>query len=192
MSESPQNASQFWDWIKSKILGFNSPASLSGENTVSANTNQYLITQEKRDLLISKIGTIQKENILLQQSLREQQTQNAAKTEDLFLELLEVSDALENLLEYLENNNEPNQEFLQRLPKSVGAVHRKFLSILKKRQVLPIELQDTQPDFTLCRVVDREVRNDLADQTITKIVRQGFRLQEKILRPTEVITSKPS
>ncbi|MBD2196026.1 MULTISPECIES: nucleotide exchange factor GrpE [Calothrix] len=191
MSESPQNTSKFWDWIKSKILGFNSPESLSGENTGSANKNHYLITQEKRDLLISEIGTIQKENILLQQSLREQQTQTVAKTEDLFLELLEVSDALENLLEYLENNTEPNQEFLQRLPKSVGAVHRKFLSILKKRQVLPIELQDTQPDFTVCRVVDREVRNDLADQTITKVVRQGFRLQEKILRPTEVITSKP-
>lgn len=191
MSESPQNSSKFWDWLKSKILGFNSPESLSVEDTALANTNHYLITQEKRDLLIREIGTIQKENILLQQSLREQQTQITAKTEDLFLELLEVSDALENLLEYLENNSEPNQEFLQRLPKSVGAVHRKFLSILKKRQVLPIELQDSQPDFTLCRVVDREVRNDLADQTITKIVRQGFRLQEKILRPTEVITSKP-
>lgn len=74
----------------------------------------------------------------------------------------------------------------------MGAVNRKFLSILAKRHVLPIEieLQSTQPDFNLCRVVDREERNDLANQTITKIVRRGFSLGEKTLRPTEIITSK--
>jgi molecular chaperone GrpE len=185
MSESPQSSIKFWNWLKSTILGNSNPESLS-----PSTTKHYLLTQDKRDLLIQEIGSIQKENIVLEQSLREQQTQTSAKTEDLFLELLEVSDALENLLEYLNNNSEPNQDFIQRLPKSVGAVNRKFLSILKKRQVVPIELQDTQPDFNLCRVVDREVNNDLADQTITKIVRQGFRLQDKILRPTEVITSK--
>ncbi|MEH2312979.1 MAG: nucleotide exchange factor GrpE [Nostoc sp.] len=149
-----------------------------------------IISQEQIDLTIEQFGNLQKENVSQQQSLREQQTQTAADTEDLFLELLEIRDALEALLDYLKNNGDSNPEFIQRLPKSVGAVNRKFLSLLKKRQVLPIELQTTQPDFNLCRVVDREVRNDIADQTITKIVRQGFSLKDKILRPTEVITSK--
>lgn len=151
-----------------------------------------IISQEERDLLIQEFGNLQKEKVLLQQSLREQQTQTTANTEDLFLELLEIADALEALVEYLENNPNPSPEFLQRLPNSVGAVNRKFLSVLGKRQVLPIELQSTQPDFNLCRVVDRELRNDIVDQTITKIVRRGFSLKEKILRPTEVITSKSS
>jgi molecular chaperone GrpE len=39
-------------------------------------------------------------------------------------------------------------------------------------------------------VVDREIRTDVADRTMTKVVRTGFYLGEKILRPTEVITSK--
>ena len=150
----------------------------------------YVISQELRDLLLHEIGTLKKQNVSLQQSLREQETQAAAATEDLFLELLEVGDALEALLNYLENNPNPSPEFLQRLPRSLGAVHRKFLSVLRKRQVCPIELEGTQPDFDLCRVVDREVRADLPDQTITKILGRGFRLGEKILRPTEVITSK--
>ncbi|MBN3889919.1 MAG: nucleotide exchange factor GrpE [Nostoc sp. JL31] len=154
--------------------------------------SNLILSQEKRDWLKQEFGNLQKEKVLLQQSLREQQTQTAADTEDLFLELLEISDALEALLDYLENNADPNPEFLQRLPKSVGAVNRKFLSVLKKRQVLPIELQSKQPDFNLCRVVDREIRNDIPDQTITKIVRRGFSLKEKILRPAEVITSKSS
>lgn len=152
----------------------------------------YIITQELRDLLMQEIGTLKKQNVSLQQSLREQQTGAAATTEDIFLEILEVGDALEALLDYLANNPNPSPEFLGRLPKSLGAVHRKFLSVLKKRQVVSIELvEGTQPDFDLCRVVDREVRTDLPDQTVTKIVRRGFYLGEKILRPTEVITSKP-
>ena len=150
----------------------------------------YVLDQKLRDLLLQEFGTLKKQNVSFEQSLREQQTQAAAATEALFLELLEVGDALEAVLDYLADNPNPSPEFLQRLPSSIGAVHRKFLSVLGKRQVLPIELEGTQPDFNLCRVVDREVRTDIADQTITKILRRGFRWAEKLLRPTEVITSK--
>ena len=150
----------------------------------------YILNLEERDRIKEKLETLYKERVLLQQSVREQQTQAASATEDLCLELLEVGDALEALLDYLTNNPNPSPEFLHRLPRSMGAVHRKFLSVLAKRQVLPIELVGTQPDFDLCRVVDREVRSDLPDQTITKVLRQGFHLGKKILRPTEVITSK--
>ncbi len=100
----------------------------------------YILRQEDRDQLLQKLKTFYKERVLLQQSLREQQTQAAATTEDLFLELLEVGDALEALLDYLANNPNPSPEFFQRLPRSMGAVHRKFLSVLAKRQVCPIEL----------------------------------------------------
>ena len=150
----------------------------------------YILSLEERDRIQEELKTLYKERVLLQQSVREQQTQAASATEDLCLELLEVGDALEALLDYLTNNPNPSAEFLQRLPRSMGAVHRKFLSVLAKRQVLPIELVGTQPDFDLCRVVDREVRADLPDQTITTVLRQGFHLGKKILRPTEVITSK--
>ena len=150
----------------------------------------YILNLEERDRIKEELKTLYKERVLLQQSVREQQTQAASATEDLCLELLEVGDALEALLDYLTNNPNPSPEFLHRLPRSMGAVHRKFLSVLAKRQVLPIELVGTQPDFDLCRVVDREVRSDLPDQTITKVLRQGFHLVKKILRPTEVITSK--
>ncbi len=93
----------------------------------------YFINQELRDLLIQKLGSLQKENVVLQQSLREQQTKKTAGTEDLFLELLEVADALEALLDYLQNNPNPTPEFIERL-------HRKFISVLGKPQLIPIEL----------------------------------------------------
>lgn len=89
---------------------------------------------------------------------------------------MEIRDALEPFLEYLSTNPNPSLEFLQRLPKSLDITHRKLLKVLKNRRVIPIELEGNQPDFNLCRVVDREVRADLADQTITKIVHKGFTL----------------
>jgi len=158
---------------------------------VSDSSPKYLISLELRDLLVQKLSTLEKDNVSLQKSLKEQQTQTTAQTEDLFLELLEVADALEALLYYLENNPHQSSEFIARLPNSISAVNRKFLSILRKRQLLPIELQaGTEPDFNLCHVIDREERTDIPDQTITKIVRRGFYWGEKVLRPAEVITAK--
>ncbi len=176
-------------WLKSKFLAKKVEVSSSSQDVLPLIENHYFLTQEQRDVLVQEISSQLKQNVLLQQSLREQQTQATANIEDLFLELLEVTDSLETLLNYLENNPDPSREFLQRLPRSIGASHRKFLNILSKRQVVPIELKSNQPDFNLCRVVDREVKTDVADQTITKIVRQGFLLGEKVLRPTEIIIS---
>lgn len=150
----------------------------------------YIINQEQRDSITEELGKLKKQNIQLQQSLREQQAKSTAESEDLFLELLEVADTLESLLTYLENNSNPTPEFIQRLPRSIGAIYRKLLNVLAKRQVVPIELEESQLDFNLYKVVDREVRTDLADQTITQILRRGFRRSEKILRPAEVIVSK--
>jgi molecular chaperone GrpE len=64
----------------------------------------YFRNQELRDLLIENLGNVGKENVVLQESLREEQTKNTAERENLFLELLEVADALEALLDYLHNN----------------------------------------------------------------------------------------
>lgn len=161
---------------------------------MSKTSQNLILNQENREQLIEKLATLEKDNMLLKQSLREQKTKSAASSEDLFLELLEVGDALETLLEYLASNSELTPEICQRLPRNIGATHRKLLNVLKKRQVSPIELdielEKTQPDFNSCRVVEREIRTDVPDQTITKIVRRGFRLGETILRPAEVITSK--
>jgi molecular chaperone GrpE len=157
---------------------------------MSKTSQNLILNQENREQLIEKLATLEKDNMLLKQSLREQKTKSAASNEDLFLELLKVGDALETLLEYLASNSELTPQICQRLPRNIGAAHRKLLNVLKKRQISSIELEKTQPDFDLCRVVDREIRTDIPNQTITKIVRRGFLLGETILRPAEVITSK--
>ena len=148
------------------------------------------LSNEQRDRLQQELGTLLQEKMSLKQSLQQQGEQATAEKEELFLELLEVFDALEFFLNYIEENPDPSPKFFKRLPKSLGTVQKKLLNILELRQVQAIELQDAKPDYSICQVVDRESREDLEEQTITKIIRQGFRVEDKILRPVEVITSK--
>lgn len=150
----------------------------------------FRLSQEQRKKLVKEVTYLLKEKISLQQALREQQQLGAEAKEELFLELLEVLDALEFLQNYVTEHIESVPKSWESLPKAIASIEKKFLGILSQRQVKPIDFQNSQPDFSLCKVIDIEVRDDLENQTITKIVRRGFRINDKLLRPVEVITSK--
>ncbi len=50
---------------------------------MSDSSPKYLISLELRNLLVQKLSTLEKDNVALQKSLKEQQTQTTAQTEDL-------------------------------------------------------------------------------------------------------------
>ncbi|MEM8829611.1 MAG: nucleotide exchange factor GrpE [Cyanobacteria bacterium P01_G01_bin.19] len=153
-------------------------------------TKIFEINETQKNQLQQAIGKLLKEKMSLQQSLKQQEVQAESEREELFLELLEVFDALEFFLDYLEENPELNPKFIKRLPKSIGTIQKKLLKILERREVQSIELQDDKPDYSICQVVDHEEREDLAEQAIVKVVRQGFTVKSKLLRPVEVIAAK--
>jgi len=148
----------------------------------------YEISADQLEKVKQDLRVLYKERVLLQQAVQEQKEQDQANKEELFLELLELFDALESLISYSEND--PNPNFFQRLPKSLKSVQKKLLVILGRREVKPIEYQENKADFSICRVVDCEIRDDVEEQTITKIVRRGFKLHDKLLRSMDVITAK--
>ncbi|WP_414542507.1 nucleotide exchange factor GrpE [Nostoc sp. CCY0012] len=150
----------------------------------------FKLSQEQRDKLLQEVSYLLKEKFLLKQALREQQQLTSEAKEELFLDLLELLDALEFLQNYVTEHIESVPTSWASLAKSLASIEKKFLALLSRRQVKPIDFQDSQPDFNLCKVVDIEIRNDLENQTVTKIVRRGFRINDKLLRSVEVITSK--
>lgn len=156
---------------------------LNTSNNVKLSCNQH---QELQD----KLGSLLREKKLLEQAVQKEKGNTQAFKEELFLELLEIFDTIESLFNYLNENSEINPQFAKRLPKTIYTIKKKLLVTLERRQAIPIDFQEDKPDFRFCQVVDREERSDLQEQTITKIVRQGFFLGDKILRPTEIITSK--
>ncbi|AIE73213.1 MULTISPECIES: nucleotide exchange factor GrpE [unclassified Synechocystis] len=152
--------------------------------------NLLQITPDYRDKVLADLQSLLKEKRLLAQLLKEEEKSNRSASEALFLEFLELFDMLESLLLYLEENPEPNPRFIKRLPKSLGTIQSKLLTILERREVNLIEFGGDKPDFNFCQVVDTEVREDLEEKTITKVVRKGFKIGDSTLRPIEVITSK--
>jgi molecular chaperone GrpE len=158
--------------------------------TKTQTVNELKLSYEQQIQIQKELGNLLKQNGSLKKALQQKEEEFTSEKEQLFLELLEVFDAMESLLNYLEENPDPNPQFIKRLPKSLGTVQKKMLATLERRLVNLIVLQESKPDFSFCQVVDREERNDLEEQTITKIVRQGFRLGDKVLRPMEVITAK--
>ena len=154
--------------------------------------SNYHITSEQSQQLEAVIRQLLKSEFTLKQTLREQEKQHQANNEQLFLETLEVFDALESLRSFLAENQEINEQSLKRLPRALESIQKKLVTVLQKRGVQQITLEDTQPNFELCRVVEREIRDDLPEQAITKVIRQGFQLDNQILRPVEVITAQKS
>lgn len=149
----------------------------------------YVIDENFRDLIYRELSSLYKDNSSLQQLLRKQHNDTEATKESFLLELLEISDALEALLNHLETSSELNPTFLKRLPKLLGASYRKFMDALERQGVSQISLTDSQFDNLVCKGVDCEVRPDLPELTVIKVLKRGFKYSDKVLRPAEVITS---
>ncbi len=153
---------------------------------------EYKISAEQRLIIQDELAALYQKRGILTQQIQEQKQQHQAQNEELFLEILEIFDSLEFLLNYLQDNPELTPEAIKRLPKSIQSIQKKLLLTLSKRKVKKIELTDEKPDFNFCQVIDQEIRDDIAEHSITKITRQGFDYDGKILRPVEVIVAKPS
>ncbi|MGI0482911.1 nucleotide exchange factor GrpE [Geminocystis sp. CENA526] len=160
------------------------------------------ISIQQKEYLLKEIVELLKTNTKLKQTVKIQQQENEAKEETLYEELLDIFDSLEFLINYLDKNLQEeniNQKALKRLPKFTASMQEKLLTILSRRGVEKIQFDENMPDFNLCEVMDdealinnREERDDIPDKTVTKVVRQGFKIKEKILRYVEVITAKSS
>lgn len=163
------------------------------DTILEENQDNLVIFKQQRDTLLAEIEELLKTKTKLQQTVKIQQQENEAKEETLYGELLDIFDSLEFLINYLDKNLQEeniNQKALKRLPKFTASMQEKLLTILSRRGVEKIEFDGDIPDFSICQVVDREEREDIPDRTVTKIVRQGFKIKEKILRYVEVITAK--
>ena len=148
------------------------------------------LTHEQRQQILQDVQKMLKEQVVLEQAIWNEQEKNKADNEMLFLELIEIFDSLESLINYLSSNTDKSSPLLTRFSKSLKSIQNKLLILLEKREVNLVDFQESKPDFKLCQVVDKEIRNDLEEQTITQIIRQGFQQGEKLLRPVEVIISK--
>jgi molecular chaperone GrpE len=156
-----------------------------------SSAHNLIISQEQQQQTIKQIGLLLKEKVSLQQSLVNQDTKNTADNEQLFLELLEIFDALESLINFFETHQELNGRAIKRLPKSLDTIQSKLLATLAKKQVKKIEVTSIESNIDLYQVVETQINPEVQIPRITKVIRQGFQIGEQLLRPVEVIIDRP-
>jgi molecular chaperone GrpE len=150
----------------------------------------YQITTDQRTEITDSFNRLIQENAALQAKLQQQQSATASANNSLFLELLGVVDALDYLCGYLAENPEPPAAFQQCLPNSLRSIVNKLEGSLAGGGVKAISIPLSTPaDFNVCAAVSREVRTDLAPQSVIKVSRRGFTAGEAVLRPAEVVVA---
>jgi molecular chaperone GrpE (heat shock protein) len=89
--------------------------------------------------------------------------------------------------EAFHNINQATTSWLQGL----SLVRDRFFSLLAGEGIQPIDALHQPFDPRLHVAVETEVRDDIAPDTVVRVVRQGYRQQHRILRYAEVVVARP-
>jgi len=145
------------------------------------------VERVKKERIRAKLIEFQKTAISLTAELQDCERKARENENDLFLGLVGVLDAFENLF----NNLDPDalDKSARRAFKSVGAIQRKLTRILEARGVERIEPADVHAEVGLCKIVETRTTQEAEEGTILAVVRNGYRRDGQVLRPVEVITA---
>ncbi len=102
--------------------------------------------------------------------------------EKLALDLLEVVDNFERA--FLTAEGIPPA-----LLQGFEMIYRELLRILEKHGIREIEVEGKPFDPYLAEAVDKEFNPDVAPDTVIRVVRKGYYMHDKVLRPARVVVS---
>ncbi len=119
-------------------------------------------------------------------SQREMEALRKFANQSLIKDLLIVVDNLERAIASGENENGAASQLLE----GVDMTLKEILKILEKFGVKPIEALENPFDPTLHEAVMQEEAADVPDNTVIKELQKGYRMHDRLLRPSMVVVSK--
>jgi molecular chaperone GrpE (heat shock protein) len=123
-------------------------------------------------------------------SLTEQENSFEEKEKVLYLSLLDILDAFENVDEMIEAKKDNFDKAAFMLSKNIRSIHKKFVRLMKAGHIVPMEFPDNKARMAFCKVVDTREEPEMENETILSVVKKGYFRKEggAILRKAEVIT----
>ncbi|MDI9577192.1 MAG: nucleotide exchange factor GrpE [Candidatus Bathyarchaeota archaeon] len=121
----------------------------------------------------------------------ERETEDIKKycNERLIIQLLDVVDELELALKVAKSSNTP----LKSLNEGVEMTLKKLIKLLEQEGVTIIECNEGKAFDPYCHnAITAETQKEIKTCTIIEVIRKGYRMKDKILRPTIVKVAKPS
>ncbi len=105
---------------------------------------------------------------------------------DLLKRILPVLDSLQRAAQFREQGM-PAEKLVDGLLATV----RQFTSTLESENVRPIEVKGKPFDPTLSEAVGARLNTDVPENTVLDEARTGYLIGDEVLRPAQVIVSKP-
>lgn len=102
--------------------------------------------------------------------------------EKLALDLLEVVDNFERAFSH-------SGDDVETFKKGFELIYRELLKIMEKHGIREIELLGKEFDPYTAEAVDREYSQDMPPNTVIRVERKGYLINDKVLRPARVVVS---
>lgn len=118
---------------------------------------------------------------------REAQETRAFANADLLRSLFPILDNFEMGLEAARAESEKSMIFM-----GMNMVHRQITDFLREQGVQEIEAMGKPFDPNLHDAVSQEVSPDVAEGTILRVTRRGYKLKDRLLRAASVIVAAPA
>lgn len=146
--------------------------------------------KKEKEFLREKLIEFQLRIAELTQALREREHSFQAKEKALYLDLLEILDAFENLDETIQAKEAEFDKTARRLAKNIRAIHRMLIRLLKAKHIVRIEFPDNKARMEYCKIVETQGSVDMENETILSILKNGYmdKQHNKVMRKAEVIT----
>ncbi|MGJ5700823.1 nucleotide exchange factor GrpE [Staphylococcus equorum] len=112
---------------------------------------------------------------------KENQTMKAYKAQDVLNDILPTIDNIERALQ-IEGENEQ----FQSLKKGVEMIHESLINALKENGLELIETEGHQFDPNVHQAVVQDDNPDFESDEITQELQKGYKLKERVLRPSMV------
>jgi len=137
-----------------------------------------------------KITELLKENILLRSEIEKNNSTFFDRERKVFLDILEIIDRFEKAeLSIKERNLNTNIESNKSIERLLTA-KKKTLSILEKYGITKIAFENNMSIDEYCKIVDVEPDNNLPNNFIISIEKDGYLINQELLRVADVIIVK--
>ncbi len=113
---------------------------------------------------------------------RDMEEQRKYGYEKFALEMLEVVDNFERAFDSVSESHTPILQGFQ-------LIYRELKRILEKYGIKEIQIEGKEFDPYLAEAVEKEYNPDVPPNTVIRVVRKGYMLHERVLRPAKVVVS---
>ena len=143
-----------------------------------------------KEFLKEKLVEFQLKIAELNHSMAKQLNSFQEREKGLALRLLDILDAFENIDETIEAKKDKFDKSARMLSKNIGAVHKKFIRLMKSIDIVKMEFPDNKARIDYCKIIDTRPGPEMENETIVSVVKNGYvnKQDGSVVRKAEVIT----